>query len=108
MFARRAAEVAAAFPASWSTAKKATTVSPSKGKEDSSLARNVAYRQHQLHKYLIDRAKEGLIKSEMQTKMEREEASKQGASELNHLKDISQKVYAVYYSDLEFFMLWNP
>ncbi len=93
MFARRAAEVAAAFPASWS-AKPKPSHSAAKKKVDttSSMARNVAFRQHQLHKYLLDRAKEDLTKNEMQTKYERKQAAVQGAKELHHLKDVSEKV----------------
>lgn len=94
MFARRAAEVAAAFPASWSSLAKASHSAPKKAEETSSMARNVAYRQHQLHKYLLHRAKETVMKSKLQTKMERDQAAMQGARELDHFEKISEQVFS--------------
>ena len=102
MFARRKAEVDAAFPASWShpKVKKSALASkipvahgaPMKIGGDKKWAEQVAYRQNQLNKYQSDRLKEKEVKSKMQTHIEREQAAQQATRELTHLSKISEEV----------------
>ncbi len=102
MYARREAEVDAAFPASWThpKAKKSVLASkmpithgaPVKIGANKKWAEQVAYRQNQLNKYQSDRLKEREEQSKMQTHLEREKAAQQATRELTHLSKVSEEV----------------
>jgi hypothetical protein len=102
MYARRKAEVDAAFPASWThpKAKKSALSSkmsaahgaPLKIGGDKKWAEQVAYRQKELNKYQSDRLKEKEQRAKMQTRIEREKAAQQASRELTHLSKISEEV----------------
>jgi hypothetical protein len=95
MYSRRKAEVEAAFPASWSkpsTVKAAQQHALTFNPADKAWAEGIAYRQMKLNKYQEDRQKEALLKSEMETHLERRKAATAAKSELIHLSQISDKV----------------